>query len=154
MVLGLPQGEAEALIALDTNVLLYAFDLDARRHTEARGLVARLAQGTHPWAVPWPCVLEFLKTATVSRVSGPTAVATAFAFLDLIFASPSVRRLLPTDDTPAVLRDVLDDSGVRGRDVHDAHIFALCLEHGVRELYTADKGFRRFRGLKVTDPFA
>ena len=28
------------------------------------------------------------------------------------------------------------------------------LQHGVRELLTADKGFRRFRGIKVTNPFA
>lgn len=75
-------------------------------------------------------------------------------FLHVVLASPLLRRLLPTEDTSRVLREVLEESGVRGRRVHDAHIFALCLEHGVRELLTADKGFRRFRGIKVTNPFA
>lgn len=154
MVPGLSEGEAEALIAIDTNVLIYAFDTDADRHGEAKALVARLAQGMRPWALPWPCVLEFLSTATEGRLPLRSALASAWEFLELVFASPSLRRLLPTDDTVVVLRDVLMDSGVRGRHVHDAHIFALCLEHGVRELLTADKGFRRFRGLKVTDPFA
>ena len=78
----------------------------------------------------------------------------AWGFVDLLFGSPSARRLLPTDDSLRRLREVVDESGAAGVDLHDAHIFALCLEHGVRELLTADRGFRRFRGLKVTDPFA
>jgi hypothetical protein len=154
VVPGLSQGEEETLIAIDTNVLIYAFDADAARHGEAKALLGRLAQGARPWALPWPCVLEFLKVVTEASRAGSEALASAWAFLELVFASPSLRRLLPTDDTVIVLHDVLTDSGVRGRHVHDAHIFALCLEHGVRELLTADKGFRRFRGLKVTDPFA
>lgn len=156
MVQGLPggEGEEETLIAVDTNVLVYAFDADAARHRDAKALVGRLAQGPRPWGLPWPCVLEFLNNVTGPQFRRPAAVSAACRFLDLVFASPSLRRLMPTDDTLQVLRDVLEESGVRGSHVHDAHIFALCLEHGVRELLTADKGFRRFRGLKVTNPFS
>jgi toxin-antitoxin system PIN domain toxin len=154
VVPGLSEGEAEALIAIDTNILIYAFDVDATRHAAAKVLLAQLARGSRPWALPWPCVPEFLKTVTEPRSVRPAVVTAAFTFLELVSGSPSVRRLLPTDDTGRVLREVLEESGVRGRDVHDAHIFALCLEHGVRELLTADKGFRRFRGIKVTNPFA
>jgi len=152
---GLPGGAEgeEALIALDTNLLAYAFNVDESRHTTARALVMGLAQGQRPWGVPWPCVLEFLNTVTGSRYPRPASTALAFEFLGRLTASPSFRLLLPTEDTSRVLREVLAESEVRGSDVHDAHIFALCLEHGVRELLTADKGFRRFRGLKVRDPF-
>lgn len=154
MVQGLPEGEAEALIAIDTNVLVYAFDARDVRHGDAKALVGRLAQGARPWGVPWPCVTEFLTVVTHPVLELPTSVVAAFRFLDLLLASPSLRRLLPTEDTSRVLREVLEESGARGRRVHDAHIFALCLEHGVRELLTADKGFRLFRGIKVTNPFA
>ena len=156
MVQGLPRGagpEEEALIAVDTNVLVYAFNSDEPQHREAWTLVTRLAEGPRPWGVPWPCTLEFLHTVTEPRFARPASVAVALDFLDRLTASPSMRMLLPTDDTSRVLREVLEESGVRGSHVHDAHIFALCLEHGVRELLTADKGFRRFRGLKVRDPF-
>lgn len=37
--------------------------------------------------------------------------------------------------------------------MHDAHIAALCLEHGVREIVTGDTDFRRFPALDVVDPF-
>ena len=134
-------------------MLISAFHVEASQHREAKALLGRLAQGPRPWALPWPCVLEFVSYVTGPRPRRPTSLGATSAFLDLLFGSPYMRRLLPTRDTLDVLREVLDDSGVRGPDVHDAHIFALCLEHGVRELYTSDKGFRRFRGLKVTDPF-
>jgi predicted nucleic acid-binding protein len=97
--------------------------------------------------------MEFLHTVTEPRYARPASVAVALDFLDRLTASPAMRLLLPTPDTSRVLREVLEESGVRGTHVHDAHVFALCLEHGVRELLTADKGFRRFRGLKVRDPF-
>jgi toxin-antitoxin system PIN domain toxin len=154
VVQGLPGGGEEALIAVDTNLLVYAFDRETSRHRSALALLRDLAEGPRPWALPWPCATEFLSVVTASDYPRPQQVRAALGFLHVVLASPSLRRLLPTEDTVTVWRGVLAESGVRGRRVHDAHIFALCLEHGVRELLTADKGFRRFRGLKVTDPFA
>lgn len=142
------------MIALDTNVLVYAFHARAPQHRVAVSVVRGLAEGPRPWAVPWPCVPEFLRVVTDRRLPAPATRETAWRFLDRVLGSPTARPLWPTPDTPRVLRDVLEESDVGGADVHDAHVFALCLEHGVRELLTADKGFRRFRGLTVTDPFA
>jgi predicted nucleic acid-binding protein len=52
-----------------------------------------------------------------------------------------------------VMAGVLDASNVTGNLVHDAHIAALCLEHGVSELLTGDRDFSRFPGLRVGHPF-
>ena len=41
-----------------------------------------------------------------------------------------------------------------GNLVHDAHIAALPREHGVAELWTADRDFTRFPGLRIRNPFA
>lgn len=158
MVQGLPGGGGvkegeEALIAVDTNILVYAFDIRAHLHGQALELLRGLAEGPRSWAVPWPCITEFASVVTASDHPRPHATGDAVGFLTVLLASPSVRCLRPTEDTLAVWQGVLEESGARGRRVHDAHIFALCLEHGVRELLTADKGFRRFRGLKVRDPF-
>ena len=35
----------------------------------------------------------------------------------------------------------------------DAHIAALCVEHGVSELWTLDRDFARFPGVRVRNPF-
>jgi predicted nucleic acid-binding protein len=45
-------------------------------------------------------------------------------------------------------------AAMRGGDVTDAHIAALMRQHGVGTIYTRDRDFRRFDGVRVEDPFA
>jgi predicted nucleic acid-binding protein len=52
-----------------------------------------------------------------------------------------------------VMGNLITRSGVSGNLIHDAHIAALCLEHGVAELISGDRDFARFSGLRVLDPF-
>lgn len=66
--------------------------------------------------------------------------------------APTLRLLGATTGYWEVLRRVLELSQTTGPRVHDAHIAALCLHHGVSELWTADRDFRRFKGLKVVNP--
>lgn len=77
----------------------------------------------------------------------------ALSDLDRILASPSLRLLSETPRHAEILDRVLKDGGVSGNLTHDAHIAALCLEHGVSELFSGDRDFRRFTGLKVVHPF-
>jgi hypothetical protein len=37
--------------------------------------------------------------------------------------------------------------------VPDAHLAALMRQHGARLIHTRDRGFRRFDGIDVLDPF-
>lgn len=143
------------MIAIDTNVLVYAQREDTPRHAAAVDVLAALAQGGEPWGVPWPCVAEFLRVVTSHRAwREATPMGEALDNLAGLFDAPTAQFLAPTDRHLGVLRDVLMDSGVTGNRVHDAQIFAVCLQHGVREIFTADRDFRVFRGLKVTNPFA
>jgi uncharacterized protein len=50
------------------------------------------------------------------------------------------------------LRAMLLAGRVSGAMVHDARIAAICAEHGVRELWTADRDFSRFPALKCRNP--
>jgi predicted nucleic acid-binding protein len=52
-----------------------------------------------------------------------------------------------------VMESVLKTGAVTGNLIHDAHIAALCIEHGVSELFTGDRDFERFEGLTVVDPY-
>ncbi len=106
-----------------------------------------------PWAIPWPCVYEFLRVVTHPRVfAPPVPLEVALHDLDQILASPTLRLLSETQRHAEIMQTVVKESGVNGNLVHDAHIAVLCLEHGVSELLTADRDFARFR-LKVVDPF-
>jgi len=55
------------VIAVDTNVLVYAHRQDSEWHEPATRAVRQLAEGSAaPWTIPWPCVHEFLAIATPS----------------------------------------------------------------------------------------
>jgi toxin-antitoxin system PIN domain toxin len=140
--------------AVDTNVLVYAEIVSSPHHRRAREVLRALAEGAPPWCIPWPCAYEFLRVVTHPRVYQPPVPMTlALADLTSLLASPSLVLLSETPRHAAVMEAVVRRSGVSGNLLHDAHIAALCLEHGVSELLTADRDFSRFPGLRISDPF-
>jgi uncharacterized protein len=139
--------------AVDTNVLVYSEIVSSTHHRKARRLMTDLAEGQVPWAIPWPCVYEFLRVVTHPRVfSPPVPLAIALHDLDQILASPTLVLLSETERHSDVMTTVVRESGVTGNLVHDAHIAALCIEHGVSELLTGDRDFSRLP-VRVTNPF-
>lgn len=142
------------MIALDTNILVYARREETAHHARARRLLTGLAEGEAPWALPWPCVYEFLKVVTHPRVfSPPTDLDVALEDLDSIFGSQSLVLLGEGPGHSGHLRSMVQAGRASGNLAHDAHIAALVLEHGVRELWTADRDFTRFPGLRIHNPF-
>jgi uncharacterized protein len=140
--------------ALDSNVLIAAVMEGSPHHEIAREMVEQVASLPEPWAIPWPCVYEFLRVSTHSRVFHPplSSGEAMSAFFGLA-ESPSLVLLGETERHAAIMKDVIRQSGASGNLVHDAHIAALCIEHGVSELITGDRDFHRFRALNVTNPF-
>jgi uncharacterized protein len=140
--------------AVDTNVLVYAEIAGSPFHAKAREVLATLAEGAAPWAIPWPCIYEFLRVVTHPRIyHPPMPIDVARADVDAILRSPSLLLLSETERHREILDQTLDESGAKGNLLYDAHIVALCKEHGVSELITADRDFARFRGLRTTNPF-
>jgi hypothetical protein len=140
--------------AIDTNILIYAEVESSRHHDTALQLLKRFAEGALPWAVPWPCVYEFLRVVTHPRVfHPPVPLHVALDDLRRILDSPSLVLLAETERHVALLDQVIRQAGATGNLIHDAHIVALCLEHGVSELLTGDRDFSRFQGLRVVNPF-
>lgn len=141
------------MIAVDTNILVYAHRDDSPFHVAAREAMTRLAQRGRAWGVPWPCVHEFLAIVTHTRIySPPTLPVVAMQAIDDLVAMPSTRFLGETIDQVATLRRLLARPGVTGPRVHDARVAAICLGHGVDELWTADRDFTLFPELTTRNP--
>ncbi len=142
------------MVAVDTNILVYAHRADSDRHRVAYELVKKLATSPMPWAVPWHCIHEFYSTVTrLGRLRPPSTPEEALGQVDTWMRSPSVQVLSECKESYAVLRGLLMETSVRGPMVFDARIASVCLENGVTELYSADRDMSQFPGLKVTDPF-
>ncbi len=143
------------MIAVDTNVLVYAHRKEAAEHATAYARVRALAEGTEPWAIPWPCVYEFFSIATSPRIwkDAASTPEQAWAQLEAWFASPTLRLLHETDDFAQVLASFAARGRVRGPVIHDARVAAICVAHGVRVLLSRDRDFALFPELEVENPF-
>jgi uncharacterized protein len=143
------------VIAVDTNLLIYAHRGESPWHDRASARIRNLAEGRRPWAIPWTCAHEFYGVVTNPRVFRPASTpAEAIAQLEEWRSSPSVAFLGETDDHWRELRTLLAAGRVAGATVHDARIAALCISHGVSELWTADRDFGRFPALTTRNPLA
>ncbi|MGA2501443.1 MAG: TA system VapC family ribonuclease toxin [Tepidisphaeraceae bacterium] len=141
------------MIAIDTNILVYAHRHDSRWHERARRCVTQLAEGTRPWMIPWPCVHEFLAITTHPRIyDPPTPLELAMEQMSLLSQSPSLSRGAESVLYWDTLRSTIAKARAVGPMIHDARIAAICIEHGVELLLTADHDFSRFTGLKIRNP--
>lgn len=144
------------MIAVDTNVLVYAHRRESRVHEQARRVLAGLAEGDRPWAIPWPCCYEFFSVVTNRRIwrGAQSTPDQAWSQLRAWIDSPSNRLIGETSDFTDIVERLLQRPRVRGPVVHDARVAAICLAHGTDELLTRDRDFALFPELKTRNPFA
>ena len=141
------------MIAVDTNLLVYAHRRDSPWFKAAQRALRPLVEGSAPWAIPWPCIHEFLAISTHPKIyRPPTELPRALEQVAALLASPSVVLLSEPAGYWPVLGRLLTSGQVIGPKVHDARIAALCLCHGVSELWSIDRDFTHFPELKTRNP--
>ena len=141
------------MIAIDTNLLVYAHREDSTWYGVAYTIIRELAEGPNAWAIPWPCIHEFLSIVTHPRIySPPTSLEKAIDQVEAWLESPSLVLLSESAKYWPVLRDAVLTGKVSGPLVHDARVAALCRHHGVSTLWSADRDFSRFPELTVRNP--
>ena len=141
------------MVAVDTNILVYCHRIDSPWHDRALAVITDLAEGRSDWAIPWPCVWEFLAIATHPRIyKPPTPIAAALIEVERWLESPTVQLLAESDSVFETVRAHLVRSKVRGPAIHDARIATICMNHGVEKLLTADRDFSRFPSLRTENP--
>jgi hypothetical protein len=142
------------MVAVDSNILVYAHREDSSWHAAALDRVRTLAEGRAPWAIPWPCLHEFLAVVTHPRIyAPPTPLDRAVAQVDAWLESPSLVLIGEDASYWPRLRSLVLAGKIAGPRIHDARVAAICLQQGVGELLTIDRDFSRFPALRVRNPF-
>ena len=141
------------MIAVDTNILVYAHREESPWHEPAKAaLTGLIAQGT-TWAVPWPCLHEFLAVVTNPRIlRPPSSWEDGFLFLDGLEQTGLVRWVGEGPGYWTIMRALGGASKCAGGQVHDARIAAICRFHGIAQLWSADRDFSRFPEVVVRNP--
>jgi toxin-antitoxin system PIN domain toxin len=126
---------------------------DSPRHPAAERAHTALAESGAQWVIPWPCVHEFLAITTHPKIfNPPSPVSRAIDAIEAWFESPSVHLIGEAPGYWDELKSVIRSGRISGGATHDARIYALCRLHGVRELWSADRDFTRFKGIRVVNP--
>ena len=138
------------MIAVDTNVLVYAHRTETELHHAAAARLADLAEGAAPWALPIFCVTEFLRVVTHRRVfNPPSTISQAVDFIEALVASPVCGVVRPGPEFLRLLAESAQRADARGNLMFVAQIAALCRENGIDTILTNDRDFERFEALQV-----
>lgn len=141
------------MIAVDTNILVYAHRSDSVFYEGAETCLRSLSEGVESWAIPWPCIHEFFAIVTHPRIySPPSTLEEATAQIGAWMESPSLVLLGESDKHWETLSEFIQSGKVVGPMVHDARVAAICFDHGIKQLYSADRDFNRFPRIKMTNP--
>jgi len=93
-------------------------------------------------------------------VTHPTILGTplttdeATSNVDAVLGPSHMRVVGEGDDFWGSFKSVASDVKPRGNLVPDACLVALMSEHGISTIWSHDRDFRKFRGIRVKDPFS
>ena len=141
------------MIAVDTNLLVYAHRAGCPEHSAARRAIEAAANTADGWGIPSPCLLEFWSVAThPSSVGGGSVPAAARAFIGALIETAGAAIFPPPPALGPRCLQLAEQLDVRGPRIFDLQICLTALDAGVTEIWTHDAGFVALPGLKIHDP--
>jgi hypothetical protein len=142
------------VILPDVNLLIYAYNREAPRHTAARQWWEAALNADEPVAIPWVTMLGFIRLMTHRAVLvSPLPPKIAIGHVRSWLERPNVRVMEPGPRHLELLEQAVHSLGTAGPLTTDAHLAVLAIEHQC-QLYSNDADFVRFPGLRWVNPIA
>jgi toxin-antitoxin system PIN domain toxin len=139
---------------VDANILLFAADRTSPHHAPAIDWLETALGGPRRVGLPWESLVAFVHVSTHPRVMRePITTGTAWRQVREWLAAAPAWTPTPTQSHEAVLGTLLEGSGATADLVHDAHLAALALQHGLA-VCSADTDFARFPEVEWVNPLA
>lgn len=141
------------MIAIDTNLLVYAHRAALPQHRAARRAIERAAGAETGWGISQASLAEFWSIVTHPASAGrPSSGAAASAFLASLVRDGGAQIWMPGPGFGDRLLHLAVALNVRGPRIFDLQIGLTAVEHGAREIWTHDQRFVPLPGLRVHDP--
>jgi uncharacterized protein len=140
------------VIVVDANLLIYSYDTDSTHHKKSRAWVEKIFSDIELVGLTWQTVSAFLRVITNRRLPGSRlTVKQGTEIVEAWLEQPNVRIIVAGDEHWSVLKQMMVEGQASGPLVSDAELAALTVEYG-GVLYTADRDFARFPGLRWKNP--
>ena len=141
------------MIAIDTNLLVYAHRKDTSEHKAARKAIEYASNSSSGWGIALPCIAEFWMVVThPSSTGGASTPSAARDFLESLIESGDGVIWSPSSDFWRRFVNAGNENNISGARIFDLQIAMIAYENGAAEIWTHDKKFRSLPGLKVVDP--
>jgi len=142
------------MILVDANLLIYAHVPDMSDHLASRVWLERVLAGPGRVGIPWASILAFIRIRTNPRVfRAPLDVGAAWAAMESLLDQPLVWIPEPGPGHRGILGEIVRQCRPTAGLIHDAHLAALAMEHGLT-MCSTDADFGRFPGLRWQNPIA
>lgn len=142
------------MIVVDANLLIYAYNTASPHCQKSRQWLEDVFSGIEPVGLPWQSIAAFLRITTNPQLHGRQySLKEAAGIVEDWMAQTNVRILTPADDHWVQFRRMIVEGQASGPMISDAELAALTVEYG-GVLYTADRDFARFPGLRWKNPLA
>lgn len=140
------------MFLMDVNVLVYAHRQDAINHTVYRQWLELVINGQGAFGYSELVLSGFLRIVTHPKVFEiPSTLSSASCFSEQIRGLSNAVCLAPGAMHWKIFMGLMEQIKATGNDIPDAYHAALAMGWGC-EWVTTDKGFKRFKGLKVRHP--
>ncbi len=142
------------MFLMDVNVLVSAHREDTLDHLAYREWLESIINGNAAYGYSELVLSGFLRVVTHPRVfEMPSALSRAVRFVNQIRDAPQAVCLAPGSMHWKNFLQCIEQIDAKGNDIPDAYHAALAMEWNCVWV-TTDKGFKRFKGLKVRHPLA
>ncbi|CAN5847629.1 type II toxin-antitoxin system VapC family toxin [soil metagenome] len=140
------------MILPDVNVLVYAHHEQSKDHEKFRDWWERAVNAPGGFGITDQILAGFVRVVTHPKIfTPPMGLPEASAAVDAIRSRPNAVPVVPGIRHWDLFSDLCVAAGAKGNAVPDAFLAALAIESG-SELFTADRGFARYSGLRWRHP--
>ena len=142
------------MIAVDTNLLVYAHRSSLPEHDRARKALERASTDRRGWGIALATVAEFWSVVTHPAAARPSTAEEAAAFLTALATDGDMQVWTPGRHFEDRLLQLAADVAVTGARIFDLQIVLTAFEHGAVEVWTHDHRFTKIPGVRLIDPLA